>query len=510
MADTSRADFLLARQCWPERGREDLIPAAARSIYEAWQAASPDARRLALDAAMASGLTRAPGKDTERAQCRDLTLFGSPLPGPRSALRPLTTEQVHALGIVPPSSARPRRSTLAAESGGSQARSLSEPPPKRQGRGQRRVHEGSETIPRSKDDPSSADGGGSPDKRIRGGRESPSRSRSPARSESSEHRPIDNAPPATDRRVAELERILAVQEERIKQLFAQQLAEPHEDVSSAYVVLDEVWQRLGKHPTEDKCSWLNIPALKLREISEIVRTQSGTYPHFPCELDVVGGMKKLPGVKDAQISLLDFAQAEVTKFMRANSRTVRLSGTAYSRSLEMQHDLASFIEGDPEVREIPVEWVMEFVDKIVGTTRGTFVASIDAQTTLRLSVSHRLEKAMKVDHLTTINPLKAEREDFIPPNAMKRIEDAAKRNLDLSWALDQALGKASFSGRRPENSSRGGKADYARQRSRGGGTSKSGAPKGSKGGGGKGGKGRGRGSGATPRTETRADPVSPE
>ena len=221
-------------------------------------------------------------------------------------------------------------------------------------------------------------------------------------------------------------------------------------------------------------------------------------------------MKKLPGVKDAQISLLDFAQAEVTKFMRTNSRTVRLSGTAYSRSLEMQHDLTSFIEGDPEVREIPVEWVMEFVDKIVGTTRGTFVASIDAQTTLRLSVSHRLEKAMKVDHLTTINPLKAEREDFIPPNAMKRIEDAAKRNLDLSWALDQALGKASFSGRRPENSSRGGKADYARQRSRGGGTSKSGAPKGSKGGGGKGGKGRGRGSGATPRTETRADPVSPE
>ena len=154
MADTSRADFLLARQCWPDRGREDLIPAATKSVYEAWQAASPDARRLALDAAMASGLTRAPGKDTERAQCRDLTLFGSPLSGPRSALRPLTTEQVQALGIVPPSSARPRRSTLAAEKvGGSQARSLSEPPPKRQGRGQRRVHEDSETIPGSKDDP---------------------------------------------------------------------------------------------------------------------------------------------------------------------------------------------------------------------------------------------------------------------------------------------------------------------------------------------------------------------
>jgi hypothetical protein len=132
---------------------------------------------------------------------------------------------------------------------------------------------------------------------------------------------------------------------------------------------------------------------------------------------------------------------------------------------------------------------------------------------LRLSVSHRLEKAMKVDHLTTTNPLKAEREDFIPPSAMRRIEDAAKRNLDLSWALDQALGKASFSGRRPENSSRGGKADYARQRGGRGGGSGSGKGKGPKGSGnGKSGKGRGRGSGTgtTPRTETRADPGSPE
>jgi hypothetical protein len=123
--------------------------------------------------------------------------------------------------------------------------------------------------------------------------------------------------------------MLADQDERILQLFAQQLAEPHEDVSSAYVVLDEVWHRLGKHPSEDKCSWLNIPALKRREISEIVRTQSGTYPHFPCELDVVGGMEKLSGVKDAQISLLDFAQTEVTKFMRSNARTVRLNGIAF-------------------------------------------------------------------------------------------------------------------------------------------------------------------------------------
>jgi hypothetical protein len=225
---------------------------------------------------------------------------------------------------------------------------------------------------------------------------------------------------------------------------------------------------------------------------------------------VIGGMKKFPGVKDAQITLLDFAQTEVVKFMRTNARTVRLSGTVFSRTLEMQQDLATFIADNPHATEIPLEWMREFVDKLVGAARGTFATSIDTQTVLRMAVSHRLEKALKVDHLTTTNPLKAEREDFIPPTAMRRIEDAAKRNLDLSWALDQARGKDSFSGRRPENSSRGGKADYARQRSRGAGPGKSGDGRGGKGGKGKGGRGRGRGSGTTPRAETRADPASPE
>jgi hypothetical protein len=82
MTDTSHTAFLQARQCWPDRGQDERILAPARQVYEASQTASPDTRRIALDAAVASGLTRLPGRDSERAQCRDLTLFGSPLPGP--------------------------------------------------------------------------------------------------------------------------------------------------------------------------------------------------------------------------------------------------------------------------------------------------------------------------------------------------------------------------------------------------------------------------------------------
>ncbi len=95
----------------------------------------------------------------------------------------------------------------------------------------------------------------------------------------------------------------------------------------------------GRNAAEDRCSWLNVLALKKREASKIIRMHSGTFPKFPCELDVIGAMKKLPGVKDAQLTLVDFAQTEVAKFMRANARTVRLSGTAFSRALEFQQDV---------------------------------------------------------------------------------------------------------------------------------------------------------------------------
>ncbi len=422
----------------------------------------------ALEAAGSDDFPRLRGKDSERAQCRDLMLAGSILPAAHSDVQPLTILQIEAMGVPPLSRGRTfaRSVTLAAASdGGMAVRSQSLPA----------ARESANTSP---------------------GRDASSRGSSPAA----------QASPATDRHVAELERRIAQQDERIRQLFAQQLAEPNEDVSSAYVVMDEVWHKLGKSPTDDRCSWLSINALKKREVSEIIHLHSGTFPHFPCELDVIGAMKKLPGVKDAQITLVEFAQTEVAKFMRANARTIRLSGTAFSRTLEMQRDLADYMGNDPNATEILLDWVVEFVDKVVGTARGTFAMSLDTQTSLRLAVSHLLEKAMKVDHLTA-NPLKAEREDFAPPLVMKRIEDAAKRNLDLTWALDQASGKQAFSGRHPANSSRVGKAGYARQRGRGGGAPK-GAPKGGKGG--AGGRGRGRGTSTASRANSARADASPD
>ncbi len=454
--------------------------------------------------AVSEGFTRLPGRDSLRAQCRDLTLSGSPLPESHADVVPLTAEQVEEVGAPPSTAAAagPRVRRGPAHSVQNSSSWVSADPVPGRGRSSHR-----QPTLRSPEDERGPPDEEEVERRSRSAPPPSERERAPSPAASIHTDRSQASSLAEDKRVAALERKLAQQDERIRQLFAQQLAEPHEDVSSAYVVIDEVWHKLGKDAAADRCSWLNINALKKREAGEIIRMHSGTFPHFPCELDVIGTMKKLPGVKDAQIPLVDFAQTEVSKFMRANARTIRLNGTVYSRALEMQMDLADFLENDPEATEIPLDWVVEFVDKVVCSSRGSFAMSLDTQTTLRLAVSQRLEKALKVDHLTT-NPLKAEREDFIPPLVLNRIEDAAKRNLDLSWALDYAAGKQPFSGRHPANSSRSGKNDYARQRGRGGGAPK-GATKGGKGGAdGRGGRGRGKGAPAAPWVDFKADAES--
>ncbi len=101
---------------------------------------------------------------------------------------------------------------------------------------------------------------------------------------------------AADKRVEDLERKLAQQDERTRQLFAQQLAEPNEDVSSAYVVLDEAWHKLSKSTTDNRCSWLNINALKKREVSEIIRVHSVIWhvPTVPLRVGRDWGDEKSP------------------------------------------------------------------------------------------------------------------------------------------------------------------------------------------------------------------------
>ena len=289
--------FLSARKAWPERGGTDLLSAPIRRVYESWAAVPEAARLTALGAAVSEGFPRLPGRDSKNAQCRDLTLAGSPLPDSHADVVPLTADQVGSVGAPPAEDAvaskRGRRSHARAVQD-SASWVQSEPAPHR-GRTARR--QAPLVSPAGQGGPTSADG-----VERRSHSEPPQSDRrrggSPA---ASIHTDLSRGTSPEDRRVAALERKLAQQDERIRQLFAQQLAEPHEDVSSAYLVLDEVWHQVGKDAAAERCSWLNINALKKREAGEIIRMHSGTFPHYPCELDIIGTLKKLPGVKDAQI-----------------------------------------------------------------------------------------------------------------------------------------------------------------------------------------------------------------
>jgi hypothetical protein len=79
-----------------------LLTGPVRRAYDSWMAVSKEDRRTALDAAALVGFTRRPGKDTERNQCQDLTLSGSPFPASSSNVSPLTVTQVAEMGAEEP------------------------------------------------------------------------------------------------------------------------------------------------------------------------------------------------------------------------------------------------------------------------------------------------------------------------------------------------------------------------------------------------------------------------
>ncbi len=215
--------FLAARRAWSGRGRDDQLPAPVRRVYDSWMAVSEDDRLRALEAAVGEGFARRPGRDSPRAQCQDLTLSGSPLPVAHSDVRLLTAEHIVLMGAPAPPDppAAVRNSDTWVETA---------LPPRRGRNATNNVTPGAaigeEEAERSRSAP--PNGG-----RARG---------SPVASQSSRNTsPSRSGAVEPDMRVEELMRRIVQQDERIRQLLYQQLAEPNEDVSSAYIVLDEVW-----------------------------------------------------------------------------------------------------------------------------------------------------------------------------------------------------------------------------------------------------------------------------
>ena len=288
---------------------------------------------------------------------------------------------------------------------------------------------------------------------------------------------------------ADLQETINSQAATIQQLFKAQHVEHTEgDLSSTYEVIDEVLAKIGFDATKKACSWMNILPMTLQERKLMMREHGGTFSLFPPELDMLETTKMRSEVKKANLTLLEFASKEVSRYMQRNSLTIKMAGTALSRVVEMRRRLSECVVSVDDEDVVPIADVLNFLEVLEGTTNCTMELAVDTQTHLRLAVSRRIETALGVGHLRK-DPLKKAKEDFLPPDTYEIIADAAQKKEDLSWAQNRLSTVKN-------SSSHGGPS----QKSTGGGNNRGAFSQYKKATGGNRGRGRGRGNGQQQKT----------
>jgi hypothetical protein len=283
---------------------------------------------------------------------------------------------------------------------------------------------------------------------------------------------------------ADLQETINSQAATIQQLFKAQHVEHTEgDLSSTYEVIDDVLAKVGFDETKKACSWMNVLPMTLQERKLIMREHGGTFTMFPPELDMLETTKMRSEIKKANLTLLEFASKEVSRYMQRNSLTVRMAGTALSRVVEMRRHLSECVGSGDDEDVVPISDVLNFLEVLEGTTNCTMELAVDTQIHLRLAVSRRIETALGVGHLRK-DPLKKVKEDFLPPDTYDIIADAAQKKEDLSWAQNRLSSLKN-------SSSHGGPS----QKSTGGGNNRGAFQQYKKATGGNRGRGRGKGGG---------------
>ena len=249
---------------------------------------------------------------------------------------------------------------------------------------------------------------------------------------------------SVDQQLAELKRqmeeqsaLIARQQGVIKHLFDAQSAESStgREISSSYPIAPEVLDFLGKND-DGECSWLRVMPLARKDRNLLMHEHSGKYDTFPPELDLIESTRTRKDVQSTKITLQQFAQENVSKFMMRNEQTIRMCGTTYSRVLEMRKKVEDQIAEDQVDQDqtlIPAEDIVSFLKVVEGASSTSLQLAVDTQTHMRLAVSSKVERAMGVAHLRQ-DPFKKKKEDFISPDTYKLIEEAAKRKQNLTWA----------------------------------------------------------------------------
>ena len=374
------ADIDALRARWPASPND--LPEAALAVFAAWSRATEETIRKALEDEVGRGFTHPKGTYSRDQKCRDLTILRSPLPrtlrgaGGRSAL---STRQLADIGTVSPEMASP---------------SIQDTP-----------NTGSLTTT-----------GASTEERV--------------------DLLQDMLNQCLTTMKAQQDQI-GQHKATIDQLFQAQLADPEEVQTSSYVVGEAVLRKLGQG-ADGSYSWARIKPIPRHERNFILRTHAGTFAGFPPDLDLVTATKALKEVQAAKISLSTFATQEVSKYMVRNAHTVKMTGTVYSRIVEMREELETRRAEDDSFKEdllIPMDDILEFLSTLEEAASGAMDIAIDNQTLMRTAVSKRLEEAIGVAHLRPETGRKA-REDFLSAETLALIESAATRSEDLSWATE--------------------------------------------------------------------------
>jgi hypothetical protein len=229
------------------------------------------------------------------------------------------------------------------------------------------------------------------------------------------------------RNQAELQDTINSQAATIQQLFKAQHVEHTEgDLSSTSEVVDEVLAKIGFDETKKVCSWMNILPMTLQERKFMMREHGRTFSLFPPELDMLETTKMRSEVKKANLTLLEFASKEVSRYMQRNSLTIKMAGTALSRVVEMRRRLSECVVSVDDEDVVPIADVLNFLEVLEGTTNCTMELAVDTQIHLRLAVSRRIETALGVGHLRK-DPLKKAKEDFLPPDTYEILRMLLRR-----------------------------------------------------------------------------------
>ena len=233
---------------------------------------------------------------------------------------------------------------------------------------------------------------------------------------------------AVSEKIRLLETQLLQQKDTIASLVRQQNAvDAERDVTADYEINDKV---LAKVPT----SFLDHDPLSKKERRKVMRDHQGVYPEgrWPNKLALKASTRNSKDMqKAAKLTLPQYA-TEVAKFLERNDTSTKMSGTAWSRVLDMQHDLETSITSDPDAWYRADE-ILEQMQEIAACAQGAFTFGLDMSVNMRLNVANRVDIAMGINHLR-VDPFKKETDDFISDDTYKLVEKEAKAKQNLTWA----------------------------------------------------------------------------